>query len=249
MREFVFPICIFDITKNNKSKITHFCGTGFSIGTEGYFLTANHVLKQNDLTNCNDNNYIGGIIHVTKNGKSNLEARKILKVEHSKEWDISLGIIDYMPKPFFSLSKEQAYGWDDIAIFGFPHSVKNSCLEIKWDLQGKFLKGYITRRLEFNDLPNNLAIPFSYEINFPIPLGMSGSPVFSFGLKHPLVGIALSSIDTEISQYEYSERQEGSKIFSESVKKLEQVGIVARLSTLFNWKPSILKGKFLGDIF
>jgi hypothetical protein len=47
--EFIFPICEVRAEVPGKLRVHHFHGTGFGIGDEGFFLSAQHVIDQADV--------------------------------------------------------------------------------------------------------------------------------------------------------------------------------------------------------
>ena len=131
--------------------------------------------------------------------------------------------------------------------FGYPeHLSKND--DDMYTLEGQFSKGYIMRRVSSVNMPG-LGIPPSYELNFPIPRGVSGSPIFRIGAKKSLLGVALKSHDSILSQYEISEIRDGDKHTIEKVAQVRQLGIAARIHELRDWKPNILSGKSLSEIY
>ena len=112
----------------------------------------------------------------------------------------------------------------------------------------QFLKGYIIRRISERDIPA-LNIPPSYELNFPIPKGISGSPIFRIGKTKSLLGIALASHDSVLAAYKTTEYEDANEKFTEKMVQVTQFGIAGRIQEIRDWKPSILNGKKLHEIY
>jgi hypothetical protein len=226
----------------------HYHGTGFSVGIDGYFLSAHHVVNQDCLTTCAPGHYIAALVIQGDGENRTYKAARILKTEQYQNTDIVIGRLDCGMLPFFTSRNSDAYGWEDVHVFGYPESRKKAPAADLFQFGPQFLKGYITRRLEAKDLMNPAWDP-AYELSFPIPLGVSGSPVFRRGPDHALVGIALGSTDSTVSVYEHTEICGPSGKYSEQVKKVEQFGIAARLSALADWRPVLAGGKRLYQIY
>ncbi|MEA3221734.1 MAG: serine protease [Thermodesulfobacteriota bacterium] len=243
--DFAFPICEFKLKEDGLRRITtHFHGTGFFIGTEGYFLSAKHVINNQDLNNCSSTVSYGVVLERNDNDRRPRFARDIKYVEEHEKYDIVLGKVDYNPSPLFN-SIGNAYGWTDVLCFGYPET-KSRKNEDMYTLCPQFLKGYVIGRLQEEDLPK-LSIPPAYELSFPIPKGVSGGPVFVEGQK-TLLGIALISHDSVLSRYEDTEFISNSEKYTEKVVTVTQFGIAANLYKIRDWKPAILKGRSLIDL-
>lgn len=247
--EFVFPICRIS-SENGADAITleHFQGTGFTIGTEGYFLSAHHVISKGDLEHCPEKRHIVGALKTSQGGTREWRAFVIRDVEQCPGRDLAIGKIEYIPPPFFSSKNNDAYGWEDTHVFGYPDSRTRDINTGSWDFSPMFLKGYITRRLEPAHAALSSWLP-GYELSFPIPLGVSGSPVFRIGPEHALLGVALGSIESSISVYEHTEVIDEQTKYSEKVRKVEQFGAAIRLVDLHDWRPSIAGGRRFGELY
>lgn len=246
--DYVFPICELYLNEaNNKFKIKHFHGTGFFIGSEGYFLSAKHVINTIHFENSSSKAVFGAILQDVKDNKLNRFTKKIMQIEEHPEYDIIVGRIEHTPPSFFSSNNQDAYGWEDVHCFGYPENLSKNNEQL-YTFGAQFIKGYIMRRISGEDIPL-LNIPPSYELNFPIPKGVSGSPVFRIGPVKSLLGIALSSHDSVLAQYETTEVVDGNEKYSEKVVQVTQFGIAARVHEISSWKPSILNGSELNNIY
>ena len=246
--EFVFPICeLKPSLESGTFQIAHFLGTGFSIGDNGFFLSAAHVIDSAVIECAPKENIIVAMTQRLNDGKREWLPVKILKVESCKGRDLVIGKLEASLPKFFSAQNSDAYGWEDVHIFGYPDSRKKG-VDGNFELNSIFLKGYITRRLE----AQHVSIPTwanSYELNFAIPLGVSGSPVFRLGADHSLIGIALGSVDFTTSLYEYTEVDKDKGTYRESTKQVQQFGVAIRIYDALDWKPEITGRKCLGEMF
>lgn len=244
--DYAFPICEFKLKDDGSYKTTHFHGTGFFVGTEGYFLSAKHVINNQDLNNRNATVCFGVVLERNDNNRRPRFKVEIKQVEEHEKYDIVLGKVDYKPPPLFKLI-ENAYGWTDVLCFGFPET-KSRKNESMYTLRPQFLKGNVIGLLQEEDLPN-LNIPSAYELSFPIPKGVSGGPLFIKGQETPvLIGIALISHDSELSRYQYTEVISNSEKYTEKVVTVTQFGIATNLYEFRDWKPAILEGRSLIDL-
>ncbi len=247
--EFVFPICEFaPADAPNELSIVRFHGTGFMIGTDGYFLSARHVINEECLSRLSDQHVLAAIIKTTDNNERVWKPARITNVEDHSSIDVVLGKIDHRPPPFFSSRRQVAYGWEDVHTFGYPDTRTRNPRNGLFEFNPQFLKGYISRRVEATD---PMVAPYgpSYELSFPIPLGVSGSPVFRLGEDHSLIGIAVASLESSVSVHEYTSVEDDGKKFSEVIRKVEQFGVAIRLADVANWAPRIAGGKCLGELY
>jgi hypothetical protein len=247
--EFVFPVCeMGPAAATGESQVLHFHGTGFTIGTEGYFLSARHVINEECLAGCPTGHSLAGLVLPVDQHQRRWTVAQISAVEAHASSDVAIGKIAYTPPHFFSSRNQVAYGWQDVHVFGYPAGRTRSFSSGLYEFNPHFLKGYVSRRLETKDVSLPHSAP-SYELNFPIPLGVSGSPVFRTGPDHSLVGIAVGSQESAVSVHEYTEVQDGGGKYSEKVRKIEQFGIAVRLADLAEWSPRIAGGKRLGELY
>ena len=243
--DYSFPICEFKLDEVDSSrKTTHFHGTGFFIGTEGYFLSAKHVINSQDFNRSSATISYGIVLERDDNDRRQRFAKDIRQLEEHTKYDIVIGKVDHSPSLLFN-SIENAYGWSDVLCFGFPETKKKDYAN-KYTLRPQFLKGHIVAQLKEEDLPD-LNIPPSYELSFPIPKGVSGGPVFIAGQK-VLLGVALMSHDSVLSRYEDTEIINDTEKYVEKVVTVTQFGIAANLFEIRDWKPDILEGRSLLEL-
>lgn len=248
--DWVFPICEIKIRSGKnpvKLDISHFHGTGFFVGNEGYFLSAKHVINSLDMKSVSTEIDFAAILTVTEKDRTRRATVLIESLEEHPTLDIVLGKTSHLPKPMFSSANQDAFGWEDVHCFGYPEDlIKNQ--EQLYIFSPQFFKGYIVRRLSKENLPS-LDLSPSYELNFPIPKGVSGAPVFRIGHEKSLVGVAIGSHDSVLERYKITEYSDDKKEFTEKLVQVTQFGIAARASEFSEWTPEILKGKKLSEIF
>ena len=88
------------------------------------------------------------------------------------------------------------------------------------------------------------------ELSFAVPAGLSGAPLFlpDAGEKHSLLGVCVSSHESETQEHIYEEIDEDGGIFRERRLRVEQFGIAHSLAPLADWRPQVLRGKTLKEV-
>ena len=156
MREYIFLIFSVKYEENGISMDSRtYLGTGFFVSKQGDAFTASHVIPPPE-----DIESDRRLIAVTmREGKQEVSwINKALKFD---ELDIALIGVNLKGNKYFELVTEEIYSGTDIQAIGFPSHEMN--------LRGKemrILKGYVTCSHK------------KLELNFSVPSGMSGSPVF-----------------------------------------------------------------------
>lgn len=241
----VFPIVKIEMV-NDKSQYREFLGTGFFIGDKGYFLTAKHVLNEKVLSDLKENELIAIQLYL-----DNFRLFPISKIQGHGASNIDLAI-GFSPQciikepNFFKVTSESAvHGWADVYSYGYPEFLLEDIPK-----EGQFLKGYILREtqkgLPLGTLSN---APSCYALNYSIPLGMSGSPVFVRGINHPLVGICLGSYETVTTLWENTFYEEPNKKVSEKKERVIENGIALKIVDYLDWKIDIADGKLFRELF
>ena len=158
-REYIFPLFLVDSHDNSVDiDSRQFLGTAFFVTKQGDAITAGHVLPNpDDLPDGKK------VVAVIQQG----EQQHICWLTHAalfEKWDLALLHVNLDNTKYFPLSDENVFSGSDIVLIGIPnHEVWKAGKEMR------ILKGHVT--LVTNQL----------ELNFPIPLGMSGSPVLLDG--------------------------------------------------------------------
>jgi hypothetical protein len=219
-------------------------GTAFFINDEGVFLTAGHVVRavkaQSGLT--------WGLNVKGFRASDNLFAA-VSEIDFAPSpFDIAIGKVHYRSKNWFTpFLDEGVGGWHDVATLGYPASALNTTPE-RFNNHLRLLKGYIQREIAADELPVHRPHPNCFELSFPIPNGLSGSPLFSAkGKNQQLIGVCVGSFDVEIVIDDFTHVDDDGKKFSERRVRVEQYGIAHSILPLWKWRPSFLQGKSLAE--
>ena len=180
--EWIFPICRVkeDPKNSNNVSVEKIHGTGFFIGAEGFFLSALHVIGPKDIEFTDKTTWMAALPTIKVNQHLKYIPIKVLQVEAApNKHDIAIGRTNYKTKPFFSARGQiEGYGFEDLHCFGYPERTSTLPESNLIKFNPRFLKGYITRRLDPGDPSIPGVCPPGYELNFSFPLGISGSPLF-----------------------------------------------------------------------
>lgn len=245
LQDYVVPICSYE-ERRGLGWITNFYGTAFFITSDGVYLTARHVVEQCLMSGAKQ---IGLVIKDRQDAKvSKLVPLGI--TEHAPgPWDVSIGKSTPPSANWFCWpSKTKIEGWQDVASLGYPESALNVTVE-RFDLNMRMMKGYVLRPLRPEDQLQPGRHPPSFELNFAIPQGMSGSPLFTFDVakKQMVIGVCVTSHTAEIVEHSFEEIEEGGAVYREKRLKAEQYGIAHSLLPLGDWRPQLLGGKSLKE--
>lgn len=243
LQEYVVPICKYNI-KNNSARIEKLLGSAFFISNDGFFLTAGHIIRSID-----DIRMIGLCVKEKITFKNLMAPIKNYELNNANI-DIAIAKIDFQTESIFTYTElVPGYGMD-VNTFGYPESALN--VSPDWfGINIRTHKGYIQRLIgsgEISLLKPHLNL---IEVNFPIPVGLSGSPLFAPvpipNQKNPLLGICIGSLSTELTDYEHLEINDKKEKYSEKKIKLEQYGIAQDIRDILDWCPNLLQGASIKD--
>jgi hypothetical protein len=143
-----------------------------------------------------------------------------------------------------------AGGWTDAKMFGYPDELAGPRTGIAgYQLDARYLKGYVTRSLAPGELFQVEAQ--ALELSFPIPKGMSGSPLFAEPQpgRRVICGVATGSAEVALVRHRtLMELEEGQPIREEVEQRVIEVGVALRTSYYLDWSPDSLGGRKLGDL-
>ncbi len=146
-----------------------YLGTGFFITKNGIALTAGHCVPSIvDL----DGDLLAAIVWDGREYK----AHKIVSAFQANAADISILKVEISGAKWLDLDFDEKYMGEDLSTFGYPANGTGSC-------EVRTFKGYITQSSRF------------YELNFPAPKGLSGSPVVAE--KYRVVGVLTGNSKSE----------------------------------------------------
>lgn len=171
-REFIFPLFLVDSQDNGvylESRV--FLGTAFFVTKRGDAITADHVLpKPHELPAGKR------VVAIVQQGAE----QQVCWLTHAASFeacDLALLHVNLENTKYLSLNDVEISAGADVQLIGVPsHEVWLSGKEMR------ILKGHVT------------LVAKQLELNIPIPLGMSGSPVF---LGTEVVGFATKSFKSE----------------------------------------------------
>jgi hypothetical protein len=255
LSEYIFPIVKVK-NENGEKTIIKFHGTGFFIGTNGYFLSARHVVSVEDINSLNQEEEIGIYVRPPQEFfTGTLVFYPIMYIENEpNNLDASISKINANPNKGLTINNgSEVYGWTDLYTFGYPDSIVTNYIETeyKFNFTPIYLKGYVVKKLKKGERIGPILAPPGYCISYPIPLGISGSPVFTIdnNTVSSLVGLCLGSYDSSTSVWENSEFESPTKFFKEKVVKVVEYGIVLSIIALKNWKVKIAGNTELEKLF
>ena len=147
------------ISKNDNGKF-RFLGTGFYIDNNGYLVTCKHVVE----TVTEEEKVIS--YQLGKKRETEIEI-----IRNSDQYDISLCKSLESPdieSPWLFFDQTIINLGYDVEVYGF---VNEPIGEGELPFRRRYLRGYITGISRENNYPD------SFELNFPVLFGMSGSPL------------------------------------------------------------------------
>lgn len=265
---YVFPIVKMISKPGGKPVPQGVLGTGFLIGNEGYFLTANHVLSEATLNELTENEKIFAFLTNDDVINTNWEPQPISSgnVENAPfNYDLSIGKINHNPKLFFALGDESnSFGWDNIKSIGYPVAQQFSDQEDKlgnklFKFAPLFLKGYIARKTDKGENIETLKnCPPGYVLSYPLLKGMSGAPIVKDEGKGiipgaKITGVCLASFGSKAELYEiinYKEKNgDKEKQIIETANRVVEYGFGIDLYSMKDWKVRIAQNRSLEEIF
>src|SRR5215211_7101972 len=120
LQSIVAPICTYSKI-DSTYYVQRLFGTGFFFSSEGYFLTARHVIEEG-IHNLEVNNLSLGIFPMADKPKRSLTS-PILEFEFAESpFDIAICKTDYHVETWLRLENRNVEVWQDIATHGYPVS-------------------------------------------------------------------------------------------------------------------------------
>lgn len=223
VEDVIVPLIV--IPKNDESKC-RFIGSGSYVDENGHLVTCRHVIDEFDVD--------GKLCAYQLGKRRELELRIVAK---SDKYDLALckslppgikvkklwPIID---EPFVNIG-------NDVEVYGYVHEPLGPD---ELPFRQRYMKGHIT------GIPKDINYPDSFELNFPILFGMSGSPlVYHVPIKGTskkqtcIVGCAYGTRESEVVQHSIisSENKE------ERVSRIVELGLA--------YKPKAILSIFEGS--
>jgi len=112
-----------------------------------------------------------------RDGERIVQARIVNVYRFRTHPDVAVFVADQAARPFGQLLHEPAWPFTDIWSIGYP---EDAMVDDRPEggfqvISGRVLKGHVARWMERGELPA-ISGP-SFELSFPVPSGMSGSPI------------------------------------------------------------------------
>ena len=223
-REYIFPIFSVEAEDNGVHLDTRiYLGTAFFVTKKGDAITASHVLPIRD--ELQSKRRLVAII--LRDGKET-----VCWITHAAKFeafDLALLHVNLDETKYLPLSSQEVISGTDIQIVGIPsNDINRSGKEMR------ILKGHVT--LAWKRL----------ELNFPVPAGMSGSPVFA-GSK--VIGYATGLMRSEECE-EATETIENVTNTKEvvritDIRRITSYGIAYAFNAHENFRDPVLENKTL----
>src|SRR6267143_3306252 len=185
----IFPI--FTVKSGSQQRIIEFRGTGFFVAPRGIFLTAQHVL---DRRLAEDESF--NIVIEEPYESDNFALSRIIDFEKDAGgFDLAIGRADFNNSSQFPLYKHKLTMGEPLYTYGFPLTEGERRPDgfIDWKLNPRYFQGYLTRDLPY-DHPGDKPTP-SYELSFPAPVGLSGSPLLLVGTLN-VAGVIYGNLES-----------------------------------------------------
>lgn len=129
----------------------------------------------------------------------------------------------------------------DLECVGFPEDLILN-LSGKPEPQVRYLRGHLTRRMDEWVGGSGPAI----ELSYPIPEGMSGSPIYSRdGRSYMLHGIAVGNQESHLAVREslHLDTDDDKRVY-----RITEYGVALRLSAQVKWQIDLADGATLNDL-
>jgi Trypsin-like peptidase domain len=246
LQSFVAPVCRY--AEGGTITVEQLHGTCFLVGSDGVFLIARHVLEKLFAEIEERGGHAGAFpMQITVGRTESLTVPIIDFVFAPEPFDIAIFKTTYRSSTPFRLFKRDVDVWQDIATMGYPASNANKTSE-KYEVQQRAHKGYIQRVVPAGRLHPGTH-PDCFELNFSITNGLSGSPLFIHrGEFDEVIGICTHSHESRIVLHSHLDVKDGTAEFSEVLSRVEEFGIAHDLRPLFDWNPTCLNGRTLGQV-
>lgn len=231
LEDVAFPIASVAVDAAGKQS-DRLLGTGFFVNRNGTIATAAHVVRG-----------IEPPIHV---GLRFASARpKETTWVRTDPWefapsgiDIAISKVPHELVPFFGAGSTHNGVWQEVMTSGFPESGFRYLDDLFAATQTGF-RGYIAAT---HSKPDLVGIPFKGEIiqlDFPIPKGMSGSPLFAkAGSAVHLVGVCAGNWESEQIDYQVLHIDDAGREYREVKTRAELKGLATSLHCVLNWVPA-----------
>ncbi len=249
LQSFICPLVMY--TRNDKgvAELGQLIGTVFFVNEDGVFLTAKHVIDSALSLSKDSGMSIGVVVKgFSEASEESLVAPLVSHEFYSENVDVSIGKVNHRtPTELFFTHEKVAGFFSDVITFGYPIDAVHE----KVFYEDRALKGYIQREVQA-DRDSGLGNSGcdSYEVNFVVSRGMSGSPLIKVDGNGNFIvtGICVGFNRSHTVDYEHTEVNDSGDVFVESVRKVIEYSRAPIIYTFLEWKPQMLNGKSLIEI-
>lgn len=194
-----------------------YLGSCFSVIEPTIFLTAAHCIRRIPLKELWVNHFGGP--------EPNLFT-KVHRIEWVDEYDLAIFETDapraQWSNPFKTLRYSADFG-EEVCAFGYPQDFMS---QVAGKETARLLRGSIQRPFGFERHDRKYS---AYELSFPCPPGLSGSPLFLAEDPSTVIGIVTENFETYTLIDEYvHEKRPSEKIYYES-RKVITYGVAANV--------------------
>lgn len=233
IEETVFPICHFGMV-GALADAKRLLGSGFFLNHEGFFITAGHVAQ------AFGNTRPGIFFKPDPVGDPLLNRVAWVGEFELGPSDLAVGRVSVGAHTFFDCVGSVEGMWADVVACGYAESaVLLGNGRFRSPIRG--LKGHVQRTIS-EGLDDDLPVAGKvYELSFPIPKGMSGSPLYRVANNQlQLLGVCVASRSAEMVDFEDTTVDDDGRHYSERKVRIEQYGIATAIETALDWTPRML---------
>lgn len=245
LETYIVPVCRFS-ESSGTALISEFFGTAFFINAGGTFLSARHVIEAAQQSVEEFGGFIGLCIRPSEGG-GNVACRITSFEAACSPYDICIGTAAASFPTNFTLAPIFVNVWREVVSYGYPTTAQNLSAGEFW-MYGRGFRGYVHREVKAGQLPGG-PHPDAFEISFPMPQGLSGSPLFVPGSpKDVVIGICVGVNRGESTEFLFEEVQADGELIRERRVKIEEYGMAHDLRPLLDWRPGNFGGLTLREI-
>lgn len=246
LQSYTVPVVLYDceIEKGKlTSNIKKVIGSSFYASKDGWILTASHVIKKcNEEIKQKQDMKIGFVVKGEEGSNQQSYISPLENYEFAPDpYDICICKIgSHIRDDFFFYRPDvEVAMFQKVATFGYPlNALHNENDIFQVNIRGQ--KGIVQRIIQENQL--TYSNPISYELDFLISGGSSGSPLFIPNKKDgtlDLIGVCVGSYQSEETDFEHVEIESNGNTFKEKKMKITQFGIAEDLLSLADWHIDI----------
>jgi hypothetical protein len=240
IRDLVFPIILVEKVGKDETKMVSFLGTGFLFGTQGFALTAAHVIS----FKTKDNQAIVGLFIDKETNKWSIFNADTCDIHPTEDVALLKMRGEHWKETTIRISFEKQFSSFEYKLFGYPNANLLEDVDSR-DASGRVLgrpdliysAGHIRRRISFS-LPSIKGSCF-YELSQPVGAGCSGSPIFKTqnGIWD-VVGIYVADKTESVIFNTYNKDLDW---VIETIELPGALSYAVRMDDLSEWVPKVLE--------